>query len=445
MKKLISSELISLKQWMYWKHTAKEFAVSSFGVFFLVFVGSLMAGLFIQWLVLPALPSLHAGHGLMAGGDWIRFNQEAVKLAELMRHQGWHAWELRPQGNAPIGIAAAVYFLVGINEPWVLLPLNTAMFALAAVFLHGIFTSFAAKNLAFMAILPFVLFPSAAMIYGQIHKDVFSIAGILVIVFVWVRFALPGASGWRRVFVRVVFIAAGCLLVWVVRPYLLPILLAASILAVLLLASMTGKKRGAAWWWGILLCLLVQVGYNKLPVTPDAFIASGTSGTSGSAMSYLDKMIAELNAERVGFAQDYPHAGSNVDTYVRFNSVADVLSYFPRALQVGLLAPFPSMWLSDGVSPGSNVMRLISGVEMTVSYALLTGVVLLLYGLKDNRPALLVAILMAVMMILVLALTVCNVGTLYRMRYGSLQLLNGLGVLGWGLWWQKWMVARECA
>lgn len=78
-------------------------------------------------------------------------------------------------------------------------------------------------------------------------------------------------------------------------------------------------------------------------------------------------------------------------------------------------------------------MRLIAGMEMMVSYVLLAGVGLLCFGLKNNRSALLVTILMATILILVLALVVCNVGTLYRMRYGGWQLLNGLGVLGWGV------------
>lgn len=277
-----------------------------------------------------------------------------------------------------------------------------------------------------MATLPFVLFTSAAMIYGQIQKDVFSVAGALVIAFVWVRFARLAESGWRSVLGRVALIAVGCLMVWAVRTYLLQSLMVASLLTVLLLGIMTGRGRRAVWWGGLLLCLLVQAGYSKVTSAPSA-------PTAPSAPSYLERAVATLNAARVGFARSAPHAGTDIDMDVRFGSLAVVVSYVPRALQVGLLAPFPSMWVSDGVSPGSGVMRFISGMEMAVSYVLLIGVGLLLYGLKDDRPAILVAILMAMVMILVLALVVCDVGTLYRMRYGSWQLLNGLGVLGWGL------------
>lgn len=419
-----------------WKHVAKVFAVSSFGVFFLVFSVSLITGLLLQFVVLPALPSLHAGNGLLKGGDWVRFHHEAVELVSLMGGHGWHVWELRPQGNAPIGIAAAAYFITGISKPWVLLPINAAIFALAAVTLFEIFKFFTTKHIALIATLPFVLFPSSVMIYGQIHKDVFSIAGTLLITYVWVRFAQHTQPDWRSSMGRVLLTMIGCSLVWIVRPYLLHSLMLASTLIILLLGIITDRGRGGEWWWGIMLCLVVQVGYSILPtgiITPITPIAPTTSTTS----TYLGRAVENLNAARVGFAEAAPQAGSNIDTAVHFGSLANVVSYVPRALQVGLFAPFPSNWVSDGVSPGSGIMRFISGFEMAVSYMLFIGVILLLFGLKDHWPALLVIILMVMVLSVLLALVVCNVGTLYRMRYGSWHLLHGLGVLGWAQYWEQ--------
>ena len=102
-----------MRKWVPWR--IKISAPTPIDIFFLVFSWSLLAGIFIQWVVLPAMPGLYAGHGLMKGGDWVWFHNEATKLAEVMRRHGWQAWELRPYGNAPIGIAAAVYFLAGIS------------------------------------------------------------------------------------------------------------------------------------------------------------------------------------------------------------------------------------------------------------------------------------------------------------------------------------------
>ena len=88
-------------------------------------------------------------------------------------------------------------------------------------------------------------------------------------------------------------------------------------------------------------------------------------------------------------------------------------------------------------------MRYISGLEMAISYILFIGVLLLLYGLKVHRPSLLVIILMVIVMTVVLALVVCNVGTLYRMRYGTWHLLHGLGVLGWAQYWEQWFSKKH--
>ncbi|MGC1175158.1 hypothetical protein [Polaromonas sp.] len=425
---------------------AKAFAFKPFGVFSLAFIWALMAGFVLQWMVLPALPELHAGNGLLKGGDWVRFHREAAELAALMQHQGWRVWELRPLGNAPIGITAAVYSLTGIFEPWVTLPVNAAMFGLAAVCLYTIFKALAPDRLAFVAIFPFVLFPSATLIYGQIQKDVFSIAGTFLIALVWVRFAERAEMDWRKLVARGASVAVGCLLVWTVRPYLMQSLIAMSLLVIALLAVTAGRGRGRLWWTGLLLCMLVQVGYTSLFSASSEPTVPALPSTSAASLqgSYLERMVAKLNAARVGFADGYPNAGSNIDTEVRFNSPARVAPYVPRALQVGLLAPFPSMWLGDGVSPGGGVMRFISGMEMAVTYVLLVGVLVFLYRFKGNRPTLFTVVLIALVLTLLLALVVSNVGTLYRMRYGSWQILNGLGILGWCVLWRQSRTTRDC-
>jgi hypothetical protein len=149
----------------------------------------------------------------------------------------------------------------------------------------------------------------------------------------------------------------------------------------------------------------------------------------------LDRMSFKLSAHRAGFTGD-TLAGSNVDIEVSFFSIEDVLLYIPRALQIGLLAPFPSMWRGQAVNKGGGTMRVLSGIEMMFTYVFLVGFLgLLAYG-KERWATLLVAAGMALALTLIVTLVVANVGTLFRMRYGSWALFNGLGILGWGLWFQ---------
>ena len=49
---------------------------------------------------------------------------------------------------------------------------------------------------------------------------------------------------------------------------------------------------------------------------------------------------------------NYPGSASNIDTDVRLESWREVIRYLPRAAEIGLLAPFPNMWLASGAQVG---------------------------------------------------------------------------------------------
>ena len=53
----------------------------------------LVLGASLQLYILPATP-WHAGHGLLAGGEWVMFQDQALKPAKEVRQQGWSAWTL---------------------------------------------------------------------------------------------------------------------------------------------------------------------------------------------------------------------------------------------------------------------------------------------------------------------------------------------------------------
>lgn len=392
------------------------------GVFALAFFYSLSVGLLVQLVLLPAvMPELDAGHGLLKGGDWVWFQQQAVLLADRIHHEGWVIWELGPRRNSPIGVAAAAYALTGTREPWVLMPLNAGLYAVGAACLYLMFTCIASRRLAFVAILPYLLFPSAVMIYGQIHKDAWSIAGLLLINLAWVRFAVSNNLAWRNFMSQVALVLAGAWLVWVVRPYLLKILLAASTLTVLILAIRAivmhrdlRKRHTGRWWIGIVLCLSILGMFAEL--SPGGAVPGGavpgetdlalTERLVKSMMAHSKNLVSAVAKTRNGFASS-SHAGSNIDTGVQFHSATDVLRYVPRALQIGLFAPFPEMWSETGVSPGADWMRLLAGIEMGFAYFLLSGFVLAFMrrGLHGSSAVILIQ---AAVPILVLALVGCN-------------------------------------
>ena len=185
-----------------------------------IFLYALLSGFALQLFILPhVFPQLSAGNGLLAGRDWVGFHEQAVAHALQIELNGWTAFRLRPDGdNAVIGVAAFFYACFG-PYPWTLLPINAAMFATGGVALFAMLKRLDLDDgEAVIALLPYLFFPSALLQYGQIHKDVFCTAGILVILWTWVGL-LRKERKISQVFLLLVISALSLILVSVFRPY----------------------------------------------------------------------------------------------------------------------------------------------------------------------------------------------------------------------------------
>src|SRR3569623_717803 len=145
-------------------------------VFVIAFSFVALAALAIELVSLPhILPSLHAGHGLMVGHDSVEFQTLAEAMAERIRAQGWSAWKLSPADAGVIGIVAAAYTLTGVHEPYVLVPIYAALYAVCTTCVYRItLQQTGHMRGAWIAAAAFLLFPSATMIYAAMHKDAWS-------------------------------------------------------------------------------------------------------------------------------------------------------------------------------------------------------------------------------------------------------------------------------
>ena len=228
----------------------RKFALLGTAIFLYTFLVSAL----IQLVLLPKVfPEWHAGNGLIAGGDMPAHHGLAVDLAGRIRAEGWSAWELRPAGQAQAGIAAALYALVA-PEPWTMIPINAALHATSGVLLAGILLCFDQKwKLAFLAILPLVLFPSAATWYSQLGKDGFSIAGYLASILGWLflgRFTAKPDTKKLAFGLALILIGAG--LIWIVRLYAVDILWvlsgpAAALVIVVLVINVARRRLAKTW------------------------------------------------------------------------------------------------------------------------------------------------------------------------------------------------------
>ena len=194
----------------------------------------------VQFIILPYLfPQWHAGGGILIQGDSASWHLEAIQLAQQIKGEGWSVWELRPLNIPPIGVAAAIYALT-IPALWTLIPINAALHALASLTLFQIVRNFSVDwRKAWLAVLPFWLYPSALNWYAQLHKDGFTIAGAFLFLFGWVLFAqfLPEKVSFWRLFSAMGIVAAGSLLTWIMRPYVVQLMQFASVIPLIWLTA----------------------------------------------------------------------------------------------------------------------------------------------------------------------------------------------------------------
>jgi hypothetical protein len=127
--------------------------------------------------------------------------------------------------------------------------------------------------------------------------------------------------------------------------------------------------------------------------------------------------------------------GSRIDADVRLNSTGAIIRHLPRAIAVGLFAPFPNMWLKMGRQVGSGG-RLVSGFETLFTYVIES---MALFGLWWRRRSLAAWLLVIVIGLgaVALGLVVNNMGAMYRLRYPFWVLMVVMGAGGLTFLWHR--------
>jgi len=423
-------------------------------IFGLAFAYTTLATLVIQLVVLPYLvPSLHAGHGLMVGHDSVGFHAMADEMATRIQASGWHEWTFAPDLQRTVGILAAVYAITGVHEPAIVTPLYALLYAIGTLCIYRTTCLLSGSRAGgWCAALAFLLFPSAATIYADMHKDAFSAAGLLLLIGAWSEYETRERIGLWRIVWFLATCALAVLLLWLVRPYLVKLSLGA--LSVGLIAMLTAKlvlTRGRRFdpraylpHLAVLAVMAAITTYSSAPLMNAAPPPASTPAMGGPAApakaaeaSSLDRLFdrtfGSILYVRSGFAMT--KGGSRIDKDVRITSFSDLAAYLPRTMQIGLFAPFPDTWFERGMTAGAHMMRLVSGLEMTICYVLFAGYLFLVLALKRNRVVPFVFVMATCLTLLcVVSLAVPNVGTLYRMRYPFFMLIVGLGAAGWALY-----------
>ena len=423
----------------------------------------------VQLIVLPhALPGIHAGHGLLAGGDFPGLHEIAARLASRISHQGWSAWEAYPEGQSPAGLAGAIYALT-YPEPWVLIPINATMHALGGAIIMRLIQILTDDALiAFWGGALYVVFPSSLHWVSQIQKDSTYFLGMLAVLLGFITLIRSATikSNLAIICGAIALFLVGFLLTATVRLYGFELIaVAAAAVAIVVTPSLIrGWRQHGVSAKGLVLVLCIMASVmvlagnahrdkrfdgewqNTQSLTSNEVsnvdLQSVDQTKNENALSiaqrwqltellpkWLDRIFMRIGVARFGWAgPSYATAGSMIDMNVQFLNARQVIEYLPRAMQIAFLAPFPKDWLAQGSSPGGSIMRRVTGIEMLVLYPLLLlGLPLAAWRWK-RKLEFWVIIVFCVTILTTYAYVIPNLGTLYRIRYGFLMPLAAVGL-----------------
>jgi len=417
------------------------------------FAYSTSAALLFQKLLLPFLPTLHSGSGLLSG-DSAYFHLVAVDLAKAIAEQGWAAWSPWPMHGATGNAAAlaVLYYWFG-PEPSLIVPVNALLHATSAILLvlisRRIVPGRAGLHAGIAAAVLFVIFPSALNWYGQVHKDGYAILGFLLFLLSLLH-VLEG-----KLVVALAMALAGIALTAFVRPHGMILLAGAAGFAVLC-AAMKRDKTAVAASVAVFAGTLVLAGAALTQKAPGSslnlvqyqpYLDEGASLPSEMSKwswrrsehlpAAVDRLFERASNIRVNYMAHgvVSGASSMIDRDIMPRSTTEALGYLPRALQIGMLAPFPTDW-GRSMTPA----RLVGVLETAVWYCMIPGLLFAFMRFLSIRMLLVVVISLGLLAIE--SYVTPNLGTLHRVRYPFLFVLMALGAVGWMAWLPKLAVFR---
>jgi hypothetical protein len=395
--------------------------------------------------------------GLM-GGDPTLYHQLALELLENVRTEGWRSWTLWPEGQAPAGILAIIYALVGAN-PLAIIPLNAALHAVATWSLFSIAARFAPAPAALLASIPFWLSPYHMLWYSQPNKDSVSTPGALLVVggFIHLARAWRSKAVWQEWAAGLALLLVGAALAAVVRPYLAKVAGIAGVIVLMLFGAHWMARHvpprfrlpdvGRLLSLGVIIALIYTIaqvladptGRNGILNNVDSSVANALANPERISWRRTEWLPAPIDytiyavvvSQRNAFQQlrNDPNPTSRqalTDLDYEFNSAVDAFLYVPRALQIGLLAPFPTMWSFLGI-PSSSVFRNVVTWQMLLAYIAYP---FLLWGMArgHQRAELAIGVFVALVFIVAYAMATPHLGVLDRFRYPFLTCLTTLGL-----------------
>jgi hypothetical protein len=457
------------------------------------FIYSLIVGIAIQTFIVPHyFPQFDLGDGIVIL-DSSGFNGIAKSKSTEILNKGWHAWELRPDGQSPAGIASFFYVIMEAN-PISMLPFNALIHALSGSLLIWLLLHIFSWRASVFGASLFILNPQALQWVAAIHRDgIFILGNLLTLVCItWFIDELKNPN------LKKIMTAFGCgivgtSLVWVARPYFVQVITIFVVIGIVyisisFLINFYVKKviKFNLYFITVLSCTLLLLSFqilvikfhtspsyelnayatiestsvivdqNKLPFKPIESVESTESTESVESVestksvesdSFLVKQNILQNKnnnwisaewlpdriERKLYTIFITRMGAIntggytvVDREISLNNAFSFITYFPRALQLGLFSPLPHLWLEDASTPVMTLARKIIGVMTFIFYFFYLGLVMAILSRWKNM-VMWVTLTFCMIGILIFSYSYPNIGTLLRFRYGFYMILIAIG------------------
>lgn len=413
---------------------------------------------------IPALAAHQEGH---LGGDPFFYHNLAIELANRIRAHGMGAWTLHVEGQGPAGVMALVYLVT--QAQFGVVVLNAILHATASLCIILILRRFFTPIVATLSALPFIVSPFQMFWFSQINKDSYVACGFML----FTMGLLHATDEIRRkvsgmgLLTFMLLSGAGAMLIYVGRPFIvflvqyIAILTLVVTLAVATLLRTNNQPLRQTVLYTVFLCLFLtslspltkgaasdetltnlestqippgqmegtQIPPGQiisiLPQYPVANVCLSNSlygwETTKPIPTQLDAKLKALFSQRcLYFIQLYDpnpttrYAVLDSDIYPR--SLTGSLTYLPRAIMNGFLAPFP--WsIVDHF--GLKTSTFFTMAPLEVAFFLLTIPFLVgwLFHGRPNRAAVLVPVALSASVVVVYGLGVPFMGALYRYRY----------------------------
>ena len=372
------------------------------------------------------------GFGQLASDSSV-YQREAHTLVEVLSHDGVGAW-LRVPVEFHVhlySLAFAIFSPLFGYSVLAVEPLNLLYYLASLLLTYRIGEESFGKLTGLIAATIIALWLSFLLHTTHVLKDPLFIACTLVLVFacvMWLRTQRP----WKSALLATALGMISLTLLARMKSNMWESIVIIVGIGVLLLLAQQARARRFFVQNMVSATLLVAVvliaPVKETRVHGRDRDAINIAEQTGQTSLLWKSFGARIARRRRTFSYLRRRNSSTIDPEISFNSTGDIVRYIPRAALIGLLAPFPEMWLASGGSTG-RAPRLLGGMETFLFYfaALAAGVCL---WVERRNLTMWFLLLVALINMIALGLVVTNIGALFRLRYVFWMLIIILGTRG---------------